>query len=207
MKTALILVDLQNDFMPGGALAVPDADQVIPVANDLMTHYETVVATQDWHPADHGSFAETHPGKELFDQVDLAGLPQILWPTHCVQNTEGAEFVPELNLDGITKVFPKGTDPAIDSYSGFFDNGRRAGTGLHEWLEDQGVEAVDIMGVATDFCVKFTALDARSLGLRTRLIVPGCRGVNIKPGDVEQALQDMQDAGVELLHTIDPAIP
>lgn len=207
MKTALILVDLQNDFMPGGALAVPDADQVIPGANDLMTHYEIVVATQDWHPANHGSFADTHPGKAVFDQVDLAGLPQILWPTHCVQNTEGAEFAPNLNTDGFTKVFPKGIDPAIDSYSGFFDNGRRAGTGLHEWLEDRGVEAVDIMGVATDFCVKFTALDARSLGLKTRLIVPGCRGVNIQPGDVEQALQDMQDAGVELLHTIDPAIP
>jgi nicotinamidase/pyrazinamidase len=207
MKTALILVDIQNDFLPGGALAISNADEVIPVANRLIPEYDIVVATQDWHPENHGSFAVNHPGKTIFDQVDLNGLPQTLWPVHCVQNTEGAAFHPLLNIGAITKIFPKGTDPTIDSYSGFFDNGRRAGTGLHEWLAGQGIDAVDIMGVATDYCVKFTALDARSLNLKTRLIQPGCRGVNLQLGDVDKALEEMQAAGVELVTELEEVTP
>ena len=199
MKTALILVDIQNDFMPGGALAVPDGDATVDVANQLMPRYDMVVATQDWHPADHGSFAANHPGSELFDTVDLNGLPQVLWPAHCVQGTNGAAFHPSLNQDAITRIFPKATDRSIDSYSGFFDNGKRAGTGLDAWLKRHGVDTVDIMGVATDYCVKFTALDACELGLHVRLIVPGCRGVDLQAGDVDKALGAMRIAGVELI--------
>lgn len=199
MNRALILVDLQNDFMPGGPLAVPDGDQTVAVANDLIPRYDIVVATQDWHPANHGSFADNHPGQDLFTVIDLDGLDQVLWPVHCVQGTPGTEFHPDLQRADITKVFPKGLDPVIDSYSGFHDNGHRRATGLGDWLREQGVKAVDILGVATDYCVKFTALDARAEGFVTRLIVPGCRGVNLRPGDVDQALNDMAAAGIELV--------
>ena len=127
---ALILVDIQNDFIPGGALAVAEGDQVVPVVNRLQPHFDVVVATQDWHPADHGSFAASHPGKSVFTQTELNGLPQTLWPVHCVQNTPGAELAAALNRKRIDKVFPKGTDAGIDSYSGLFDNGHRKSTGL-----------------------------------------------------------------------------
>jgi nicotinamidase/pyrazinamidase len=195
---ALILVDIQNDFLPTGALPVPKGDEVIPVANRLMASYPLVVATQDWHPANHGSFAASHPGKKLFDLIDLNGLPQVLWPVHCVQNTPGANLAPGLNTAGITKIFHKGTDAAIDSYSGFFDNGRRKATGLGDWLKAQNVDAVDVMGLATDYCVKFTALDAVSLGLKTSLILEGCRGVELKPGDCDKAINEMKAAGVKI---------
>src|SRR2546421_410769 len=135
----LILVDLQNDFLPGGALAVRDGDAVIPIANKLQTAFPLVVATQDWHPANHGSFAANHLGRKVFEQIDLNGLPQTLWPVHCVQETAGAELAATLHRDRIAKVFPKGTDPRIDSYSGFFDNGHRKATGLSDWLKAKGV--------------------------------------------------------------------
>ncbi|HLP78182.1 MAG TPA: bifunctional nicotinamidase/pyrazinamidase, partial [Candidatus Paceibacterota bacterium] len=153
---ALILVDIQNDFLSGGALAVPDGDAVIPVANRLQAAFPLVVATQDWHPANHGSFAANHPGRKVFEQIDLNGLPQTLWPVHCVQNTRGAELAAALNRDRIAKVFPKGTDATIDSYSGLFDNGHRKSTGLGEWLKARGATEVFVCGLATDYCVKFT---------------------------------------------------
>src|SRR5215469_16770932 len=134
---ALILVDIQNDFLPGGALAVPDGDAVIPVANRLQAAFPLVVATQDWHPANHGSFAASHPGKKLFEQIELNGLPQTLWPVHCVQNTAGAALAANLIQDRIAKIFRKGTDAGIDSYSGFFDNGQRKSTGLGDWLMER----------------------------------------------------------------------
>lgn len=196
---ALILVDLQNDFMPGGALAVADGDQVVPVANHLMPHFDLVVATQDWHPADHLSFASQHPGRGIGEVIDLGGLKQVLWPDHCVQGTVGAAFQTKLNTDDIRRVFPKGTDRKIDSYSGFFDNGHRQSTGLAEFLREHGVSEVAVMGLATDYCVKFTALDAVALGLRTWLIEEGCRGVGLKPGDVSRAIQEMRDAGVSVV--------
>ena len=195
MKT-LILVDLQNDFLSGGALAVPNGEEVIAVANRLMPHFDLVLATQDWHPADHGSFAANHPGTRRGEVIDLHGLRQILWPTHCVQNTPGAGFAVALNLSRGQEVFRKGTDPAIDSYSGFFDNGRRRATGLGEYLHDRGVGQVHVMGLATDYCVKFTALDARSLGFGTTVILDGCRGVELEPGDVDRAVEEMKQAGV-----------
>lgn len=196
---ALIWVDLQNDFLPGGALAVPAGDQVIAVANRLARDFSRVIATQDWHPADHGSFAAQHPGRVPGEIIELHGLPQVLWPVHCVQNTGGAAFAPGLETARIERVFPKGTDRTVDSYSGFFDNGRRVATGLGDYLRERGVEEVTVLGLATDYCVRFTALDAVSLGFRTRLVVEGCRAVELAPGDGARALEAMSAAGVELI--------
>lgn len=193
---ALILVDIQNDFCTGGALAVPQGESVVPVANRLMAHADLVVATQDWHPAGHGSFAANHPGRKPFELGELAGLPQVLWPAHCVAWTGGAQFHPALETRRIVRVFPKGTDPEIDSYSGFFDNGRRKATGLGDWLTVQRVDEVVVCGLATDYCVKATAIDAAQLGFRTLLAEDACRGVGLAPDDIPAALAAMRAAGV-----------
>jgi len=200
---ALILVDIQNDFLPGGALAVPDGDAVIPVVNRLQAAFPIVVATQDWHPPDHGSFAANHSGKSVFAQIDLNGLPQTLWPVHCVQGTKGAELAPDLQTDSDTKIFTKGTDAAIDSYSGLFDNGQRKSTGLGEWLREQGVTEVFVCGLATDYCVKFTALDAARLGFKTHFIEDASRGVNLQPDDVKNAINEMRLAGIDIDQSTD----
>src|SRR5258708_5026703 len=155
---ALILVDLQNDFLPSGALPVPRGDAVIPLANQLQGAFKLVVATQDWHPANHRSFAANHPGKQPGDVIELRKIKQILWPVHCVQHTNGAEFHSSLRLNHVNKVFKKGTDTEIDSYSGFFDNGHLRATGLGDYLKEKKVTEVYILGLATDYCVKFTAL-------------------------------------------------
>ena len=195
---ALILVDIQNDFCPGGALAVRDGDAVVPIANALIATAELVVATQDWHPAGHGSFAANHPGRQPYEQVELEGLPQVLWPAHCVEWTGGAQFHPGLETARIARVFPKGTDPSVDSYSGFFDNGRRKSTGLGDWLAGQGVDEVVLCGLATDYCVKATALHAVELGFRALLAEDACRGVGLGPTDVADALEAMRQAGVTI---------
>ena len=195
---SLIWVDLQVDFMPTGMLPVAEADQVIALANAYALHYKTVVATQDWHPATHMSFAANHPWRKPGQVIDLHGLPQVLWPIHCVQNTWGAEFVDDLDTDLITKVIQKGTDPTIDSYSGFYDNGHRKGTGLAGWLRACGIEEVHVCGVATDYCVKFTVLDALKEGFKTVLLPDACRGVEMNPGDVAAAITEMADAGAEI---------
>ena len=193
---ALILVDLQNDFLPGGALAVTDGDEVIPVANRVQQHFGLVVATQDWHPADHASFAANHDGKQAGDTVDVDGLEQVLWPVHCVAGTKGAELTKDLHGKRIAEIFRKGTDPRVDSYSGFFDNGRRNATGLGDYLKGKGVTEVYVLGLATDYCVKHTALDAMELGFRCCVVEDGCRGVNRNPGDVSRAYAEMAGAGV-----------
>jgi nicotinamidase/pyrazinamidase len=195
---ALVLVDLQNDFLPGGALGVPGGDEVIQLANRLMDDFEIIVATQDWHPPDHGSFAANHPGRQVFESIDLHGLPQTLWPVHCVQGTAGAEFAPGLEVGRITRVFQKGTRSEVDSYSGFHDNGRRHSTGLAEWLRAQGVTRVMACGIATDYCVKFTALDAVAEGFEVDLHLPACRGVDLQPGDVAAAVEAMRENGVRI---------
>ncbi|GMU22732.1 MAG: nicotinamidase [Phycisphaerae bacterium] len=200
---ALILVDIQIDFLPGGALGVPDGDQVVPVANRLMAAFEQVVATQDWHPADHGSFASRHPGKKVGEVIEFNGLPQILWPDHCVQDTRGAAFPGDLDVRRISRVIHKGTDPAIDSYSGFFDNGRRKATGLGEYLREKQIRELFIVGLATDYCVKATALDARQLGFEVSLVLEGIRGVELHPGDCQRALDEMAAAGVRLVREAD----
>jgi len=195
--TALIIVDVQNDFCPGGALVVPRGDTVVPPINRIQPRYDLIVATQDWHPADHGSFAANHLGRVPGDVIEVAGLPQILWPVHCVQGTHGAEFHPDLNLDRVARVFRKGTNPRIDSYSGFFDNDHRVSTGLAEYLRERGVREVHICGLATDYCVKFTALDAARLGLDTYFVDDACRGVELQPGDAQRAIEEMRRAGVK----------
>ncbi|PCC68078.1 nicotinamidase/pyrazinamidase [Nannocystis exedens] len=192
---ALILVDIQNDFLPGGALAVPEGDRVIAVANALMPLFPLVVATQDWHPPDHGSFAANHAGRAPGEVVTLAGLQQVLWPTHCVQGTRGAEFAGTLQQGPVAQIFVKGVDAEVDSYSGFFDNGRRRSTGLGEYLRAHEVREAVVLGLATDYCVKFTALDALSLGMATTLVEDGCRGVELRPGDVAAALDEVRAAG------------
>ena len=193
---ALILIDIQNDFLSGGALAVPEGDAVIPVCNAMRDRFDLVVATQDWHPRDHGSFAANHPGHSVGQVIDLNGLTQILWPVHCVQNTPGAHFAKDLRLLSTDRVFQKGTDPAIDSYSGFFDNGHRKSTGLDAFLKNKSVTDIFVAGLATDYCVKFTALDARSLGYNVHLVVDACRGVDLQPGDVDAAIEEMRKACV-----------
>jgi nicotinamidase/pyrazinamidase len=198
---ALILTDIQNDFLPGGALAVPDGNAIVPVANWLQAAFPLVVATQDWHPANHGSFAANHPGKKPFEQITLNGLPQTLWPVHCVQGTPGADFAATLNRDRIAKIFQKGTDSGLDSYSALFDNAHRKSTGLGEWLKGNGIEEVYICGLATDYCVKSTALDAVEMGFRTWVVLDACRGVKLHPGDVEKAVEEMREAGVQIVRS------
>jgi len=199
MTPALILVDIQNDFLPGGELAVPDGHAIIPIANRLSPKFECVVATQDWHPANHGSFAKNHLGRKPGELIVLGGLSQVLWPVHCVQNTPGADFAKELDTSQVVAVFRKGTDPEIDSYSGFFDNGHKQATGLGAFLKERGTGQVYVLGLATDYCVKFTALDARQLGFDVWVVADGCRGVDLKPGDSRAALGELREAGVHVV--------
>ncbi|HYM60024.1 MAG TPA: bifunctional nicotinamidase/pyrazinamidase [Thermoanaerobaculia bacterium] len=201
MKSALVLVDLQYDFMPGGALAVSVGDRVVPVANELSAHFDLVVATQDWHPRDHGSFASNHAGKKPGDMIELGGVPQVLWPDHCVQGSPGAELHRDFDRRRVKQIFRKGTDREIDSYSGFYDNGHRKATGMGEFLKSEGVTDVYIAGLATDYCVKFTALDGIRLGFRVHVIEDGCRGVNLSPGDSVRAIEELRGAGVEILQS------
>ncbi|MDM8559438.1 bifunctional nicotinamidase/pyrazinamidase [Candidatus Parabeggiatoa sp. HSG14] len=198
MKT-LLLTDIQNDFCPGGALSVKEGNQIVPIVNKLQSHFDLVVAVQDWHPANHGSFAANHEGKNPGDIIDLNGLEQFLWPAHCVQGSKGAEYVAELNQERIERVFQKGTDPTIDSYSGFFDNGHRRATGIGDYLKEKGVTELYVVGLATDYCVKYTALDANELGFKTTVIEDACRGVEVKEGDIERALEEMRSVGINVI--------
>lgn len=199
MSRALIVVDLQNDFCAGGALAVRDGDAVIPVANRMMPHFSTVVATMDWHPAEHGSFAANQPGVAEGQVFELGGLAQVAWPVHCVQGTRGAELHPQLDTARITQTFRKGTDASVDSYSGFFDNGRRKSTGLAEWLRAQGIRDLYVLGLATDYCVKATVLDALEQGFAVWLLEDGCRSVELSPGDGERAIAQMREHGATIV--------
>ncbi|HEX9160734.1 MAG TPA: bifunctional nicotinamidase/pyrazinamidase [Thermoanaerobaculia bacterium] len=195
MKTALIIVDVQNDFIPGGALPTRNGDEVVPVINRIQPLFDLVVATQDWHPQNHGSFASNHPGHKPGDVIELDGLQQILWPDHCVQGSKGAEFHPALDASRFDKVVRKGTDPSIDSYSTFFDNGRKKSTALELYLRESGVTDVFIGGLATDYCVLWSVRDAVDLGFRTHVVRDACRGVELKPGDIDRAFEEMQKIG------------
>ena len=199
MAQALILVDIQNDFLPGGALAVAHGDEVVAVANRLIGHFDHVLATQDWHPPGHLSFAANHDLRRIGEVIELNGLPQLLWPAHCVQNSGGALFAPGLETRKIRRVFPKGIEEGFDSYSGFFDNGHHRATGLGDYLKAEGVGRVHIVGLATDYCVKFTALDALASGFETVLVADACRGVDLAAGDSEKALAELQAAGASIV--------
>ena len=198
---ALIVVDIQNDFLPGGTLAVNNGDLIIPIVNSLMRQFELVIATQDWHPVNHGSFASNHENKKPGDQIVLNGLDQVLWPDHCVQHTWGAEFSTELDISKFFKIFQKGTNIHVDSYSGFFDNGKKTDIGLNDYLQNSGVDEVFIVGLATDYCVKFTAIDAAELGYKTHVIADATRAVNLTDDDFERSLQEMNSKGINTIQS------
>lgn len=201
--TALLLVDVQHDFLPGGALAVPQGDEILPILASLQAQFDSIVATQDWHPADHGSFAANHPGTQPGQQIVLEGLSQILWPIHCVQSSPGADFPTTLDRSRWNAIFQKGKNPKVDSYSGFFDNARRGDTGLGDYLKQQGIRRVFVAGLALDYCVKFTAMDAKSLGFETFLLSDATRAVNLQPEDGQRALEEMKAAGITCLESKD----
>jgi nicotinamidase/pyrazinamidase len=202
MTPALLLIDIQYDFCAGGALEVPTGNDVIPIANAMMKRFDTIVATQDWHPTKHGSFASVH-NRSPYEVIDLHGLNQVLWPDHCIQGSKGADFHSDLHQHSIGHVIQKGMDPTVDSYSGFSDNGGRIETKLHAHLQTLSVDTLYICGLATDYCVKFTVLDALDRGYAVFLIVDGCRGVNQHPEDSQQAFVEMEQVGAQLISSID----
>lgn len=197
-RNALIVVDVQNDFCPGGALAVADGDAVVPVINALLPRFDTVVLTQDWHPANHQSFASQHAGKASFEMTDMPYGPQVLWPDHCVQGSAGAAFHPDLNTTPAQLVIRKGFRAGIDSYSAFFENDRSTATGLHGYLQDRGAQAVTLTGLATDYCVFYTAMDAVRLGYGVTLVQNACRAIDLD-GSLAEAMAQMQAAGVQFV--------
>ncbi|MBW3544421.1 MAG: bifunctional nicotinamidase/pyrazinamidase [Bacteroidetes bacterium] len=192
---ALLIIDIQNDFLPGGALAVPEGDQIIDVTNQLQQHFELVVATQDWHPAGHQSFATSHTGLKPFEQIDLHGLPQVLWPEHCLQGSPGAAFSPALEMERVEAIFRKGTDPEIDSYSGFFDNGHRKSTALASYLHGRDITQVYLAGLAADYCVYFTAKDALEAGFKTFVIEDATRAIDQEGW--QKAKEDLKSQGAK----------
>lgn len=203
MPECLIVVDVQNDFVTGGRLEVPSGEDVIPVIQRLFPYFDLAVGSRDWHPENHVSFAANHPGGEVGQTIEAEGLEQILWPVHCVQGTSGAEFAAGISRADFDLVIDKGQDPRVDSYSAFFDNGRRNETPLREYLLQRKVSAVHICGLATNVCVHATALDACDLGYETYVILDACRGVDLQPGDVDRAVDEMAQAGAGLIESAD----
>lgn len=197
MSKALIVIDVQNDFCPGGALAVPGGDEIVKGINDLMSDFEAVVLTQDWHPAGHSSFASSHAGKAPYDMIEMPYGPQVLWPDHCVQGTEGAAFHGALNTDRADLIVRKGYNPEIDSYSAFFENDQTTPTGLEGYLRTRGLTDLTLVGLATDFCVNFSAVDAAKLGFDVTVLESLCRAIDLN-GSLNAALGGMRDAGVSL---------
>ena len=202
-KRALIIVDMQYDFLEGGALETLGGTEIIKPINELQSKFDLIVATQDWHPEGHGSFASSHPGRSIGEVIDLNGLDQVLWPDHAIQESHGAELVAELDQSRIARVFQKGMNPEVDSYSGFYDNGHRGDTGLDAYLKEKGVTQVYVVGLALDYCVKFTALDATRAGYDTTLIVDASRAVNLQPDDGVNAVEMMKAEGVRTINASD----
>lgn len=202
---ALLLIDIQNGFCPGGNLPVIDGDKVVPIANALIENggYDLIVASQDWHPANHGSFASQHPGTQPFEMGELSGKAQVMWPDHCVQGTTDAEFHPDLNIQAFDFIQQKGDNPAVDSYSAFRDNDKWATTGLADYLSRQGVTVLDICGLATDYCVSFSALDARDMlpDVKVRFIEDASRGID--PEGIKAAIAAMRAKGVAVVNSTD----
>ena len=197
MATAFLMIDIQNDFCPGGALAVAGGDEIVGRVNALQTSFDVRVLTQDWHPADHASFADMHEGGEPFSVVDFPYGPQVLWPRHCVQGSEGAAFHPGLETNGADMIIRKGFRSAIDSYSAFFENDKVTPTGLAGYLRERGVEHVVLAGLATDFCVYYSAVDAVAQGFKATLLTDCCRAIDLD-GSLDAAMADMHDKGVRV---------
>lgn len=198
MTRALIVIDMQIDFCPGGALAVAEGDEIVVGINARMAESDAVILTQDWHPADHSSFASQNPGRKPMELVEMAYGPQVLWPDHCVQGTQGADFHPALKADRADLILRKGYNRAIDSYSAFFENDHRTPTGLEGYLRVRGLTQLDFVGLATDFCVAWSAIDAVKLGFEVRVLTELCRGIDLD-GSMARARTDMQAAGVTLV--------
>jgi nicotinamidase/pyrazinamidase len=194
--TALIVVDVQNDFCPGGALAVSEGDQVVPVINKIAPLFDVVVATRDWHPKGHVSFASAHEEHEISEAIEVDGMEQMLWPDHCVQGTKGADFHPDLDTGPVNLILHKGTRTDLDSYSGFLETDRTTSTGLEAYLKGLDVAEVSVCGLATDYCVFFTAMDAVNAGFKTRLVTDAARGIDQPEGNIERTTGEMKDAGV-----------
>ena len=201
-KDALIVVDVQNDFCPGGRLAVQKGDEVVPVVNALSKHFENVVLAQDWHPPGHASFATSHPGRKPFDSLKLAYGEQVLWPDHCVQGSDGAALHKELSVPHAQLVVRKGFRKEVDSYSAFLEADRKSRTGLEGYLKERGIKRVFVCGLATDFCVAWTALDARKLGFAALVVEDACRAIDMQ-GSLATAWEKMQKAGVERVGSAD----
>jgi nicotinamidase/pyrazinamidase len=200
-RSALLIVDVQHDFLPGGSLGVKDGDRIISVINKLQQQFDRIIATQDFHPANHKSFASNHAGKQVGEFIELGGQQQILWPDHCVQNTEGTKFSEELEQSKWEKIFQKGMNAEVDSYSGFFDNAKMGDTGLNDYLKKEEISRLYITGLAQDYCVKFTALDGVNLGFETYLIADATRPVNLSAVDGDQAIQELKTAGVKIIES------
>ena len=197
-NTALILVDIQNDFCAGGALEVPGGEQIVVPVNQLMQRFDNVIATQDWHPADHFSFADNHQGMEAFGVIEASYGSQVLWPRHCVQGSQGAAFHPALNLEPVQAVIRKGFRSTIDSYSAFFENDHKTATGLTGYLRARGLEELVMVGLATDFCVAYSAIDAAKEGFKVKVILEHCRAIDLD-GSLDKAMVEMRTAGVNII--------
>ncbi|EZP25888.1 bifunctional nicotinamidase/pyrazinamidase [Pseudomonas sp. RIT288] len=199
-RTALLVIDVQNDFTPGGQLAVPEGDLIVPLINRLSGLFKQVIIAQDWHPSGHASFASSHPGRKPYEVIQLPYGEQTLWPDHCVQGTAGAEFHPELNLPHAQLIIRKGCNPDIDSYSAFLEADRRTTTGLAGYLKERGIDTVYMVGLALDFCVMFSALDARAAGFNAFVVLDACRAIDMD-GSLAAAMERMQSAGVGLIQS------
>ena len=196
MKT-LVIVDIQNDFLKGGSLAVPEGEKIIKPINKIIKQYDLVIATKDWHPKNHISFASNHTDKKIGDIINVNGLDQVLWPDHCIQNSFGSDFPEQLDISKLAKVVYKGSDADIDSYSGFYDNANFRSTGLSDYLKSKNINKIDYVGLATDYCLKYTALDSVSEGFKTRVLINCIKGIDEK--DCKLALNEMKSKGVELI--------
>ena len=198
MKTALLVIDVQNDFCPAGALEVAGGNEIIPYINEEMVKYDCVVLTQDWHPKGHSSFATSHEGKNPLELIKMPYGDQVLWPDHCVQGSKGAEFHPELNIEQANAIIRKGSDPRIDSYSAFFENDRKTPTGLDGYFKSLEIDNINLVGLATDFCVNYSAQDAANLGYKVSVLEKMCRAIDLN-GSLAAAKSEMQDCGVEFI--------
>lgn len=198
-KNALLIIDIQNDFCPGGALSVPEGDQVITVINSIVKKFYKVIATQDWHPINHISFARNHPGKKEYEEIEVSGIKQVLWPIHCVPGTKGAEFHPDLIADNFDIILRKGNNPKIDSYSAFKENDKKTITGLNGYLKELDIKQVFICGLALDYCVFYSAMDSKEMGFDTYVILDATRGIDSPPGSKENALNSMRNRGIRII--------
>ncbi len=194
-----MVIDVQNDFCPGGTLAVKNGDKVVPVINHIMKKFSKAIATQDWHPESHVSFARNHPGKKAYDVIDVNGISQVLWPVHCVAGKKGAELHPDLDKTMFDIIVRKGTNPNIDSYSAFMENDKKTNTGLGGFLEGLSIQQVYLCGLATDYCVFYSALDARRLGFETSVIIDACQGIDEPKGNLDKAVNTMKDNEIKII--------